>query len=457
MVRAAGLSLVGDRPAVFRGNWLKCQLKLVAEKTKSPESFVPLLFPTKGLEVTSEFSSQPQQTTSQANNVRGFEPTTGRERGGQRPGVSRYLPQLATAGKIQHLNFIVDPQADALIADIDDLSPDFIDDPSTNNNVAGRGPRNNGRRVRRGGSGRQSNRNKPSSSKKTPIITWPDAADIWLGTALGGTQLNAQATDPDTFLAVPGSFTYNPAAGAFLGVHTSQPQDLRYTFTPTNTTIYNIVGPSIGSHITVRGIYLVNHVIGSFTVQTGDLVLIGAGTSHTADGVTVTVSDGSNTYTQIGGYVRGDNGSTFKAASLWYFIAGSPGTLTVTITPSAGTLEKTGQGHFRGVLGADSSASGSGNGTGEAFTAGTCPVNFDDEMVAMFFLNGGSNSPTTNPNWSDSVGLFNIHTNARLASIMDTGTAAPVGGTSVSVDVITAGTANGPWAAISASFTHRIS
>ena len=44
------------------------------------------------------------------------------------------------------------------------------------------------------------------SMKATPVITWPNPANIVDGTPLGPTQLNATAD-------VPGTFTYNPAAG----------------------------------------------------------------------------------------------------------------------------------------------------------------------------------------------------------------------------------------------------
>ena len=55
-----------------------------------------------------------------------------------------------------------------------------------------------------------------------PSLTWSNPADIVYGTALSSTQLNATAD-------VPGTFTYNVAAGAVLnaGGHT-----LEVTFTP---------------------------------------------------------------------------------------------------------------------------------------------------------------------------------------------------------------------------------
>ncbi len=68
-----------------------------------------------------------------------------------------------------------------------------------------------------------------SSSKSTPVITWPQPAPITNPTPLGSTQLDATTN-------VPGTFVYSPAAGAVLSAGT---QTLSTTFTPTDTTDYN--------------------------------------------------------------------------------------------------------------------------------------------------------------------------------------------------------------------------
>lgn len=66
-------------------------------------------------------------------------------------------------------------------------------------------------------------------NKGNPTLTWAAPAPITYGTALGGTQLDATAS-------VPGTFVYSPAAGTVLhaGVQT-----LSVTFTPTDTADYN--------------------------------------------------------------------------------------------------------------------------------------------------------------------------------------------------------------------------
>jgi hypothetical protein len=66
-------------------------------------------------------------------------------------------------------------------------------------------------------------------SQASPVIAWPAPAAIVQGTALSATQLNATAN-------VPGTFSYNPAAGALPGMGLDT---LTVTFTPSNTTNYS--------------------------------------------------------------------------------------------------------------------------------------------------------------------------------------------------------------------------
>lgn len=223
-----------------------------------PDALTNLAFPIRGIEVTTSFDMQPALTTALGVNVRAYEPLTLRDRGGQRPGLEAYLAAIPTLGVIQHLDYVVDPQADALIADADASSEvlgiDYIDDPSTNHLKL----RNPGRRVRQGGSGRSHNKNIPV--KLTPLITWGTPADIMVGVALSGTQLNAVATDPHTLLVVDGSFIYTPASGTVLGV--GDGQQLSTHFTPTDATHYltatksvsiNVKSGTIDTHIVNNG------------------------------------------------------------------------------------------------------------------------------------------------------------------------------------------------------------
>src|SRR5439155_3089 len=76
--------------------------------------------------------------------------------------------------------------------------------------------------------------------KATPSITWSNPADITYGTVLSGTQLNATAS-------VPGSFVYTPAAGALLNV--AYNQTLHVDFTPTDTAHYNNASKNVSINV----------------------------------------------------------------------------------------------------------------------------------------------------------------------------------------------------------------
>jgi hypothetical protein len=77
-----------------------------------------LHFPKAGIDLSQAFSRQPNpqisdgeyaRSTPVALNVRGFEPATGRLRGGSRPGLSKWIPSLVSGSTfiIQDLNLIV--------------------------------------------------------------------------------------------------------------------------------------------------------------------------------------------------------------------------------------------------------------------------------------------------------------------------------------------------------------
>ena len=80
----------------------------------------------------------------------------------------------------------------------------------------------------------------PITSKQIPQIIWPTPAAIVSGTPLSATQLNAQSN-------VPGTFTYNPAAGAILAAGT---QTLTASFTPTDSSTYSGVSASVNIVVT---------------------------------------------------------------------------------------------------------------------------------------------------------------------------------------------------------------
>jgi uncharacterized delta-60 repeat protein len=69
----------------------------------------------------------------------------------------------------------------------------------------------------------------------TPTVTWTNPGAITYGTALGGSQLNASAS-------VPGTFVYTPASGVVLNAGSDT---LSSVFTPTDTASYNSVTSSV--------------------------------------------------------------------------------------------------------------------------------------------------------------------------------------------------------------------
>lgn len=130
------------------------------------EAFVDLAFPLRGLDISLAFSVQRDGTTPTGENVVAWEPETGRARGGSRPGILRYLPQLPNGPHlIQNLNVVIDPQADALLGAADDMTGSI--DPSSPGPPETWFPaatsRNTFRRIRVGGSAKRRG-HKPAST-----------------------------------------------------------------------------------------------------------------------------------------------------------------------------------------------------------------------------------------------------------------------------------------------------
>lgn len=233
------------------------------------EQFIDAAFPIHGLDTSHGFEEQIPLTTRLGVNVRAFEGTTQRGRGGSRPGLAKFIPaQLPTgATKIQCVDYVVDPAADALL----DSGPDF-DGPVTP------WPGELGWFVRTGGTGIQFNKKR----KLTPLISWANPADIAQGTALGGTQLNAQAFDPRTLAMLVGTFVYTPPAGTVLP--TGDTQALKTTFSPSDTTHYRQAKATV--HINVKSSVPVKYNLTGFDA-----------TGSVPDGSPVTTSVPGGTFT----------------------------------------------------------------------------------------------------------------------------------------------------------------
>ncbi len=182
-----------------------------------------------------------------------------------------------------------------------------------------------------------------------PTIVWENPDPITTSDPLGAAELNAVAKDPRSGYEIAGTYTYDPPAGTNLSAGDNQP--LSVVFTPSNTTSYKRARKTV--FIDVTGAPL--SVLPDFPVPLGDgspsdpvdvpmgaLILCFIATSHTAGGVTVSVTDSDgNTYSQIGSYVdeTQDGGSTYLRLSAWGAItANANPALTITYTGSAGSV-----------------------------------------------------------------------------------------------------------------------
>jgi hypothetical protein len=155
----------------------------------------------------------------------------------------------------------------------------------------------------------------------TPTLTWRNPADIVYGTSLGGTQLNATAS-------VPGTFLYAPAPGTVLNAGSNQ--TLTVIFTPTDTTSYATVRTSVTINVNPAPLTVTANpqwkIAGeanpTFTVRFDGFVL---GQDRSALGGTLTFSTTATINSLPGTYYITPAGLT----SGNYTIAFVPGTLTV--------------------------------------------------------------------------------------------------------------------------------
>ncbi len=84
--------------------------------TQAPESFSDLGFPLRGVDVSKGYGAQQPGTTPLGVNVRGYEPSSRRAKGGARPGLVPYLSQIPGGPAfIQNLN-IVDPTSEDAVS-----------------------------------------------------------------------------------------------------------------------------------------------------------------------------------------------------------------------------------------------------------------------------------------------------------------------------------------------------
>ncbi len=392
---------------------------------EAAESFVDMPFPVNGKDVSDAFDEQHPGTTASAMNVRTFEALTFRARGGSRAGLSKYISTRVdgAAHVIQHLQVIVDPQADALSANFDLTPPPdafFITDISTNvlGGMFGAAyDRNHNRSFREGGNGYQHNRHVPATFAKIyPIINWDNPADIFLGTALSATQLNATASAPGSGSPVAGSFAYSPTTGFIPPIGDAQP--LTTTFTPTDTATYNVQHKTV--HINVLAVtsptFIKSEIGGgdpfsptatiaySGGVSMGDVLIAAVAIHSTVTGNTAPVTDSQGNpwnviQTDAQSYA---SGARELVATLWYAIAGATGPNTVSVTPSIATdPELTEFGvviaEYAGVTNFDNSVKNKGLG-GASFDGGSLGVSQANSLGIAFItdIQGNVSAKPTN-------------------------------------------------------------
>jgi hypothetical protein len=146
--------------------------------------------------------------------------------------------------------------------------------------------------------------------KATPAITWNAPPDVPAGTVLGPSELNATAS-------VPGTFVYNPPAGAVM--QGGLTQTLNATFTPTDSTDYNSATASVSLSV-LAGVYSGSVSPTSATIKVGhsqNFVItissstfqgaVSFGCAHPPTGISCTFSPNSANLT-----VNGSSTTTLK-------------------------------------------------------------------------------------------------------------------------------------------------
>lgn len=312
------------------------------------EQFADFQFPAYGIDRTRSNQEQPAGSTILGQNVRTFEPSTGRGRGGSRPGVLPYVND-PLPGAIQNITSVVTVDGTALLANYDDTPPDLYD-PSDFGGFPswppGRESRTPNLGIPDGGWGVPPWKNAP----QTVNIVWPSAGTIGVGTALGASQLNAAAQDRISGDSVSGTFTYSPGSGTVLPIGNAQ--ELLTRFVPDDTDRYgvtygfnaiNVIQSEDGNDIEFVQVWSLasggssqQEVVMPSSVTEGNLLIAAVvivDDSTTTVGV-ITDTQG-NVWSQAGSYAEFTYTGTKYSVSIWYAIAGTSGPVTLRVTPDA--------------------------------------------------------------------------------------------------------------------------
>jgi predicted outer membrane repeat protein len=146
-------------------------------------------------------------------------------------------------------------------------------------------------------------------NRAAPVLTWSTPSPIFTSTALSATQLDATATGI-AGAALPGTFVYNPAAGATLAAGS---QVLKATFTPTDAVDYTTATVQVTIQVTAPTAQSVAIRLSAGTITFGQSVTLtalvtgtdgqpfsGGTATFTADGTSIgsaTIVNGSGAVT----------------------------------------------------------------------------------------------------------------------------------------------------------------
>lgn len=388
-----------------------------------------LLFPLRGLDLSSGYSDQRPGTTVSAVNVRACEPDAGRLRGGSRPGLTPYIDDQL-GGEIQDLNLVVLPSGDVLglsFTDVAILDPTFqLEDFASPPYLLADGTVN---WIYVGGSGYYTS---PSYTRQaTPSITSvsPDFGDFDGGDTItilgsnmgdatssfdfGGSGATILSNDGETATVTAPS---HAASGDSVTVNVTVTTDVG-TSPVTASTVYTYGRIQFVQYKNVDAVG--NAAFGTTfaaDVVSGHMIVVPvvmdeSSTGGTTGTVTITDSQG-NSYTQIGSYRR-FNGNTANL-SLWYTIASADGSLTVTCTPSGQSDTRMLPAEYKGTSATplDSNAGGVTTASGTNWTTGTVAVsNANEAIIACFaqsFYDGAilTFTPAANCNLRASAGAL---------------------------------------------------
>jgi hypothetical protein len=227
-----------------------------------------------------------------------------------------------------------------------------------------------------------------------PVITWSPPSAIPQGTALSAAQLNATAN-------VPGTFSYNPAAGTILQTGTQQ---LTTTFTPSDATDYS--SATVHNSLTVTGssgatLTAIQITASSSSVAAGStlqLTATGTYSDNSTQNLTNTASwQSSNTSlatVSTGGIVTGIGGGTAQITASSAGVSSAPFAINVTTAPT-GTVVNVNAGMSQNTL--QSTISGAPNGATVLFAAGTYNISSTLHIPCSsnLTLTGPTASPAT--------------------------------------------------------------